>query len=1216
MALTDTELLRVAAIEAKLNQLQTASNNLATRKELKNLLALLENTLTEIREDLTQIELTGSGNALADHEVDLVAHENIFIGTSAGASDAGKPIKTGADGKIDASLMGDAGVSDHGDLTGLADDDHTQYHTDARGDVRYYTKSEYLTSSAGVADAGKPVILSASGVFDSTLIPGGSAGDHGLLGGLSDDDHPQYIHLNKASQTLLQDLLVSTGTTIDGRDISADGATLDTISGSFVSSVNSRTGAVSLVASDAPAGIGADSIQWGTGATSVEAGGIAIGTNASAAVGGYSVAIGYGSKGWGLNATAVGDGAQATAQSATSVGGGSNASAVQSVALGSSSDAQGINGVAIGHDSFIGPTATGGVALGRTADVRAADAIAIGNASIAYGTSSIALGHSATTASYTNALAIGDTATVTANNQAQLGTAAQPLDLVLYGTLVTPSTIDGRDVSVDGTVQDSHIADATVHFTEASIDHTHIQNIGTKTHAQIDTAVAASTAHIADSTIHFTQASIDHGSISGLSDDDHTGYILAAGTRGLSNTWNANERITSASGIFNIGNALTSSHNLTTGSIGTGGSLEVDGDTWTDGQFFAASGLIGTPGYAFAGDGDTGLFNSAANIAVITGAGGAVATFNGNTGATTFAGTANFVGGRLYIDSSSGFTAASSSAPAWVFQNQDSVQDVRLVGSADAAGEVAARIGTKYTDAQGGKSATLLSIGTDNDAAAASTVSKAEFYGDGRVELGLNSEITTASGVDKLLSLSHRINQSGTAAYTAIQANITETALGSSTSNLIDLQVASSSKFRVNNAGKIVLPLATALIDTGTGSGLAIGIETSSALRDLWVHDIRVSSDYTGATTMNFGAGFTGLQMIKTYLISWSSATSTPNGNIDLGLSRFEPGILSINSTNGSTAGLFLSATNQSIFAATATSPLTLGGSGTPSWPNTTNSGVYSSGQIEFDGNAYFDADLTVGSGLTTARGNIRGGDFAVDGGGAGINMHLHSYVSANLALTLMNDHTSSAGGSSGLLIKNGAPNDGSFAAGAIVTSQTTWTTNYGSSSYGIFGSNLFGISSGHYIGWTGSNGSIGGSLYDTAMIREAAGVVRINSGPGGLGTSATWLGSLAASGIYATQNQPLQLGSPSGILFTSHSLTKDDVFVTSKFEADGQAWFDADATFMGGANMKGFTTTAADPTTTEYPAAKDWGFHKNTNSNNLYLVFNDGGTIKKVTLS
>lgn len=36
---------------------------------------------------------------------------------------------------------GGGGATDHGALTGLADDDHSQYHTDTRGDIRYYTKS-------------------------------------------------------------------------------------------------------------------------------------------------------------------------------------------------------------------------------------------------------------------------------------------------------------------------------------------------------------------------------------------------------------------------------------------------------------------------------------------------------------------------------------------------------------------------------------------------------------------------------------------------------------------------------------------------------------------------------------------------------------------------------------------------------------------------------------------------------------------------------------------------------------------------------------------------------------------------------------------------------------------------------------------------------------------------------------------------------------------
>jgi len=61
---------------------------------------------------------------------------------------------------------------------------------------------------------------------------------------------------------------------------------------------------------------------------------------------------------------------------------------------------------------------------------------------------------------------------------------------------------------------DTHLADATLHFTEASIDHTAISNIGTNTHAQIDT-------HIADATLHFTEASIDHLNILNIGTNSH-----------------------------------------------------------------------------------------------------------------------------------------------------------------------------------------------------------------------------------------------------------------------------------------------------------------------------------------------------------------------------------------------------------------------------------------------------------------------------------------------------------------------------------------------------------------------------------------------------------------------------------------------------------------------------------------------------------------------
>lgn len=40
------------------------------------------------------------------------------------------------------------GASDHGALTGLSDDDHTQYHNDTRGDARYYQQSEIGSATA------------------------------------------------------------------------------------------------------------------------------------------------------------------------------------------------------------------------------------------------------------------------------------------------------------------------------------------------------------------------------------------------------------------------------------------------------------------------------------------------------------------------------------------------------------------------------------------------------------------------------------------------------------------------------------------------------------------------------------------------------------------------------------------------------------------------------------------------------------------------------------------------------------------------------------------------------------------------------------------------------------------------------------------------------------------------------------------------------------
>lgn len=65
---------------------------------------------------------------------------------------------------------GSAGVTDHGALTGLADDDHTQYHNDARGDARY--------SLLGHVHSGADIT---SGTVDAARLPSFGSGAAGIV---------------------------------------------------------------------------------------------------------------------------------------------------------------------------------------------------------------------------------------------------------------------------------------------------------------------------------------------------------------------------------------------------------------------------------------------------------------------------------------------------------------------------------------------------------------------------------------------------------------------------------------------------------------------------------------------------------------------------------------------------------------------------------------------------------------------------------------------------------------------------------------------------------------------------------------------------------------------------------------------------------------------------------------------------------------------------
>jgi hypothetical protein len=99
-----------------------------------------------------------------------------------------------------------------------------------------------------------------------------------------------------------------------------------------------------------------------------------------------------------------------------------------------------------------------------------------------------------------------------------------------------------------------------------------------------------------------------------------------------------------------------------------------------------------------------------------------------------------------------------------------------------------------------------------------------------------------SSGVNQFLSVTPTIAQSGTAGYTAIQANVVESTLGSGAKNLLDLQVTGSSKFRVDNTGAVT---ATGAISgsnlSGTNTGDQVISDATITTTDITTNNVSTS---------------------------------------------------------------------------------------------------------------------------------------------------------------------------------------------------------------------------------------------------------------------------------------------------------------------------------------------------------------------------------------
>jgi hypothetical protein len=142
---------------------------------------------------------------------------------------------------------GGGGVTDHGALTGLSDDDHSQYLLasgtraltgplatsstfDGRDVATDGTKLDGVeplaeVNSVDASDLSAGVLANAR-VQQSNITQHQGAIDHGSIAGLGDDDHTQYL-LADGTRSLTGPL--ATSSTLDGRDVATDGTKLDTI---------------------------------------------------------------------------------------------------------------------------------------------------------------------------------------------------------------------------------------------------------------------------------------------------------------------------------------------------------------------------------------------------------------------------------------------------------------------------------------------------------------------------------------------------------------------------------------------------------------------------------------------------------------------------------------------------------------------------------------------------------------------------------------------------------------------------------------------------------------------------------------------------------------------------------------------------------------------------------------------------------------------------
>lgn len=366
------------------------------------------------------------------------------------------------------AASGGSGVTDHGALTGLADNDHPQYllvadidDTPVNGEVAQPISSNWAFDHVAAADPHTGYRLeSADHNHQSSGAQAGQL-DHGLaLTGLTDDDHTQYVL--RSILTTNGDLFTRAGGVIDRIGVGSDTQVLTVVAGAPawaaassgtpdlyaenpVAHTPPSAGGNNAVAIGSGATIGLsshNSVAFGTGATINEADAVAIGEGATAN-GAQSVSIGSDANcnSVATGGIALGDGASCVSQRAIAIGfsassGNSSATiaigdaatvvngAIGAVAIGDGATANNSlsdNAVAIGTAATVSVNA--GIAIGNTANVSGSGGLAIGDTTTASASGSIAIGSNASAAG-ARGLAIGLSAAAAGADSVAIGEVA------------------------------------------------------------------------------------------------------------------------------------------------------------------------------------------------------------------------------------------------------------------------------------------------------------------------------------------------------------------------------------------------------------------------------------------------------------------------------------------------------------------------------------------------------------------------------------------------------------------------------------------------------------------------------------------------------------------------------------------------------------------------------------------------------------------------